>query len=447
PMLHRMVQHRDVAKQDLTPPPPEMTARATPRPRVVILGGGFGGLAAARALRKAPVDITLVDRENHHLFQPLLYQVALATLAPSDITAPIRWLLRKQRNTTVLMAEVREVDVDRRVVHVDDNANGIPYDFLVVALGTRHSYFGHAEWEPIAPGLKNVADALEIRRRFLLSFERAERSDDPVEREALQTIVVVGGGPTGVELAGIIPSIARGALCGDFRRIDTRRTRIVLVEAGPRLLPTFPDTLSERAQRDLADLGVEVRTGTMVTGVDASGVSLGEERIAARTVFWAAGNEASPVARSLSVPLDRAGRVRVLPDLSIPGRPEVFVVGDLAAVEQDGALVPGVAQGGIQGGRSAGHNILRTLRGEAHVPFRYRDRGNLATIGRYRAIADIGPMHVGGSLAWWFWLLLHILYLAGFRNRVSVLVQWAYAYFTYQRGVRLIVREAPGRRL
>lgn len=414
------------------------------RPRVVILGGGFAGLSAAKALGSADVDVTVVDRTNHHVFQPLLYQVATASLAPSDIAVPIRWVLRSRRNVRVIMEEVETIDPARRIVvctapGASDGRHELPYDYLIVATGARHSYFGHEEWESVAPGLKSLEDALVVRNRFLAAFERAERMDDPERRRVEQTIVVVGGGPTGVELAGIIPSIAHEALHRDFRRTDTRETRVLLVEGGPRLLAAFPERLAARAQRDLEELGVEVRLGTNVTAVEPGTVCIGEERIEAGTIFWAAGNEASPVAGSLGVPLDRAGRVLVEPDLSIPGHPEVFVVGDLAAVPQDGGtLVPAVAPAANQEGTHAARNVRRLLRGEPTRPFRYFNKGNLATIGRHRAIADFGKFRLTGWIAWWFWLFVHILYLVGFRNRVTVLIQWAYAYFTYQRGARLI---------
>jgi NADH dehydrogenase len=416
-----------------------MISHAPTRPRVVIVGGGFGGLSAARALSRADVDITLVDRTNHHIFQPLLYQVATATLAPSDITAPIRHLVRKQRNTGVLLAEVTGNDVARRVVALDREPWELPYDHLILAAGARHSYFGHDEWEAFAPGLKSMDDALEIRRRFLLAFERAEATDDPAERAALLTFVIIGGGPTGVELAGLIPEVARG-IRRDFRRLDTREARVVLLEGGTRLLAAFPESISERARRDIEAIGVEVRTGAVVTRVDEGGAHIGDEYLASRTVLWAAGNAGSAIARSLGVPLDRAGRVQVESDLSIPGHPEILVVGDLAAVTMaNGRLVPGVAPAANQMGRTAAINVMRAI---AHAPrrtFRYRDKGNLATIGRYRAVADFGRVRLTGVIAWWFWLFVHIMYLVGFRNRASVLVQWAYAYFTYQRGVRLIV--------
>jgi NADH:ubiquinone reductase (H+-translocating) len=410
-----------------------------PRPHVVIVGGGFAGLHAARRLGHAPVDVTVMDRTNHHLFQPLLYQVATATLTPSDIAVPIRWLLRKQARTRVLLGEVSEVDVARRVVRLDGGAREIAYDYLVVATGARHSYFGRDEWEMLAPGLKSLEDALEIRRRFLLSFELAEKSDDEAERRALQTFVIVGGGPTGVELAGILPSIAREAFHDDFRRIDTRDTRVLLLEGGPRVLAAFPPELSERARRDLEGLRVEVRLNSIVTRVEADAVFVGDERIPTRNVFWAAGNAASPLVRTLGAPTDRAGRALVGPDLSLPGHPEVFVVGDAAAVQQpDGSTVPGVAPAAMQMGRAAGDNIRRALAGEPREPFHYRNKGDLATIGRHKAVARFGRLRFGGTVAWFLWLFVHLLYLVGFRNRVSVLMSWAYSYLTYQRGVRLI---------
>ena len=408
------------------------------RPRVLIIGGGFGGIAAAQALKRAQVAVTLIDRTNHFIFQPLLYQVATAALAPSDITAPIRWILRRHRNAEVLMAEVREIDPQRRVVRIDDELREIPFDYLIVATGSRHAYFGHNEWEPYAPGLKAIEDASEIRRRFLLAFENAEKANDEKDREELLTFVVVGGGPTGVELAGAMPYIAKKALAPDFRRTDTRKTRVVLVEAGPRILPTFPEDLAARAARDLNDLGVEVRVGSQVTGVDAQGVSIGSEKIRARTVFWAAGNLASPLGKYMGMQLDRAGRIQVSPDLSVPGHPNIFVVGDLATLVQDGRLIPGVGPAAIQEGRAAARNILRELRREPRKPFRYFNKGDLATIGRSRAIADLGWIRFSGWFAWVFWLFVHIMYLVGFRNRIVVLFEWAYAYFTSQAGVRLI---------
>ena len=408
------------------------------RPRVVIIGGGFAGIAAAKALKRAPVDITLLDRTNHFIFQPLLYQVATGALAPSDITAPIRWILRRQRNTKVLMAEVRKIDPAARLVFIDDEMREISYDYLIVAPGARHAYFGHEEWEPYAPGLKAIEDASEIRRRFLLAFEEAEKSDDPIAREELLTFVIVGGGPTGVELSGALPFIAKRALAPDFRLIDTRRTRVILVEAGPRILPSFPENLAAHAAKDLADLGVELRIGSAVTKVDKNGVFIGKEQIRARTVFWAAGNKASPLGAFLGAPLDRAGRVRVNPDMSVAAHPEIFAVGDLAVVVQDGRMVPGVCPAANQEGAAAAKNILRDLRRQPRKSFHYFNKGDLATIGRSRAIADFGKLKFTGTLAWLLWLFVHIMYLVGFRNRLSVLLQWSYAYITYQRGVRLI---------
>ena len=415
------------------------TSRDTARPRVVIIGGGFGGLTAAKAFRGHDIDVTVIDQVNHHLFQPLLYQVATAGLAPSDITVPIRWVLRRNPRARVLLGEVRSIDTATRTVQLEVGTPPIPYDYLIVATGTRHAYFGHDDWEPMAPGLKSIEDALIVRQRFLLAFERAERSETEGEREALSTFAIVGGGPTGVELAGMMIEIARKAMPLDFRRVDTRRTRVILMEGGARLLPSFPEALAKRAQRDLERLGVEVRTNARVTRIDSSGVHIGDEFVAARTVFWAAGNKASPLGRSLGAPTDQVGRVLVNPDLSVPGHAELFVVGDLAVSRRaDGVEVPGVAQGAMQGGACAAQNILRLTRGEPTRPFRYRNRGDMATIGRNRAIADFGWATMAGFPAWFLWVFIHIMYLVGFRNRASVLVQWAYAWFTFQRGVRLI---------
>jgi NADH dehydrogenase len=416
---------------------------------VVIVGGGFGGLTAARALRRSDVDVMLIDRNNHHTFQPLLYQVATATLNPSDITAPIRHVLRSQRNATVVLAEVESIDVANRHLTVDEGEGRIrtvDYDYLILAAGARHSYFGHDQWEWNAPGLKTIDDALEIRRRFLLALERAELVDDEKEREQYLTIVVVGGGPTGVELAGLIPDVLRG-IRRDFRRSDPSRARIVLIEGGPRLLAAFPEEISERALSDLRELGVDVRLNSVVTRVEPTVACIGDNCIPTRTILWAAGNAASVLGTSLGAPLDRAGRVMVQPDLSVPGHPEIFVIGDMATLKDTrGVLVPWVAPAANQEGKRAADNIRRLVRGENTLPFRYFDKGNLATIGRYKAVADFGSFRVVGWLAWWFWLFVHIMYLVGFRNRISVLLQWAYSYFTYQRGVRLITHADTERR-
>jgi NADH dehydrogenase len=413
-----------------------------PAPRIVIIGGGFGGLAAAKALRGTAVDVTVIDRTNHHLFQPLLYQVATAGLAPSDITVPIRWILRNDRNIRVVLGEVVRIDPQTREVIVDDLAAPVAYDSLIVTSGSHHSYFGHDAWSANAPGLKSLEDALEIRRRFLMAFERAEQCTNPAETRALMTFVIVGGGPTGVELAGMMIEIVRKAMPKDFREIDTRTSRIILVEGGPRLLPAMPEKSSARARRDLERLGVEVRTGATVSDVNDRGARVGEEFVAAGNVFWAAGNQASPLGAMLGgeETIDRAGRVLVRDDLSVPGHPEIFVAGDLAAVKRaDGSLVPGVAPAAMQEGKVAAQNALRIINAETPRPFRYYNKGDLATIGRNRAVAVFGgQVEVSGYPAWLLWLFVHILYLVGFRNRVSVLIQWAYAYFTFQRGVRLI---------
>ena len=409
-------------------------------PHVVVIGGGFAGLSACRGLRNANCRVTLLDRRNHHVFQPLLYQVATATLSPGDIAAPIRWILRHARNVRVLLADATRIDVAARQVHLTDG-DPIAYDYLVVGSGASHTYFGHPEWETYAQGLKSLEDALEVRTRVLLAFERAERETDPARQRELLTFVLVGGGPTGVELAGTLAEIARQTLRDEFRSIDTSAARIVLVEAGPTILATFPETLRDAARTALRQLRVEVREGAMVTGIDAHGVWLGAERLEAGTVLWAAGVAASPLVRTLGVPLDRAGRVLVEPDLSIPGHPEVFVVGDAAAfVHQTGEPLPGVAQVAMQGAAQAARNILSALAGRPSAPFVYRDLGNMAIIGRGSAIADLGRLHVSGLIAWLMWLFLHIFKLIGFRNRISVMLQWAFAYVTFQRSVRLITR-------
>ena len=412
----------------------------TPRPKVVIVGGGFGGIEAAKALQRAPVDITLVDRSNHFVFQPLLYQVATGALAPSDIAVPIRWVLRYIRNTTVLAANVDGIDTGMRIVRLS-NGTSLPYDYLVLAAGSRHAYFGHNEWEPLAPGLKTIEDAVEVRNRFLSAFERAECCTDEAARAAELTIVIVGGGPTGVELAGIMVSIARKALRRDFRRIDPAKARIILLEGGPRLVPAFKEHLSARALRDLLSLGVEVRLNTAVTAIGEGFVQVGDDRIETRTVFWAAGNRGSPLSTTFPACVDRASHLQVNADLSIPDHREIFVVGDQAAVaESSGRPVPRVAQGAMQMGRRAAKNIIADLNGRARTAFHYQTHGELAVIGRYRALAEFPWFTFSGLLAWLLWLFVHILYLAGFRNRLSVLVQWGYAFVTYQRGVRLILR-------
>jgi NADH:quinone reductase (non-electrogenic) len=418
--------------------------------RVVIVGAGFGGLLAARTLARYPVQITLIDRQNFHTFQPLLYQVATAGLSPGEIAAPIRWILRSYRNIEVLMADVRDFDLARRVVKLE--AGEVGYDYLIVAAGASHAYFGHDEWEPFAPGLKTIEDALEIRRRVLLAFELAERQaishkhDKDVEQIQLN-FVVVGGGPTGVELAGTLAEISRQVLANEFRTIDPKRTRIVLLEGGPRVLPAYPEDLSRSAEEQLRRLGVEVHTSALVTQVVPGAVQMGENRLPAAVTLWAAGVAASPLGTKLGAPLDRAGRVLVNPDLSIPGHPEVFVVGDLAALKDEGGKwLPGVAPVAMQEGKATAHNIGNELRGEPRKSFHYLNKGNLATIGRAAAVADFGKIHISGFLAWLSWLFIHIFFLIGFRNRLIVLIQWAWSYLTYERGARLITGDThlPG---
>lgn len=406
-------------------------------PHVVIVGGGFGGLYAARALRTARMRLTLIDRRNHHLFQPLLYQVATAALSPGDIAYPIRAILRHQRNTRVLLGEVVSVDAESRQVCLKDGS--ISYDYLILATGASHAYFGHEDWEPWAPGLKSLEDALEIRRRILLAFEKAERETDEAKRQALLTFVIVGGGPTGVELAGAIAEISRQVLVSDFRAIDPREAQVLLVEAGPRILAAFPEELSAAAESSLLKLGVGIHKNRAVSSIEPGLVRLGSEALRAETVLWAAGVQASPLARSLGVDLDRVGRVLVEQDLSIPGYPEVFVIGDLAAfIHQTGKPLPGVCPVAIQQGRHAARNIQRAIRGEPPQPFHYWDKGNLATIGRAHAVADFGHLRISGVLAWLAWLFVHVFFLIGFRNRFIVIFEWAWAYFTFQRGARLI---------
>ncbi len=405
---------------------------------VVIVGGGFAGLYAAKGLAHARVRITLIDRQNHHLFQPMLYQVATAGLAASDIASPIRSILSHQRNVEVLLGDVATIDTERRQVALTDRST-ISYDYLILATGARHSYFGHDEWEPLAPGLKSLEDAEEIRRRVLLSFERAERESDPVRRHAHLTFIIVGGGPTGVEVAGALAEIRRYALRKDFRHIDPREATVMLLEGGPRLLPSYPAQLSERAKHELRRLGVEVRVETMVTDIRPGYVVAGGWTIPTQNVVWAAGNAASPLTRTLGVPLDRAGRVIVEPDSTIPGHPEVFVLGDAAAFRDDRlGILPGVCPVAIQMGQYAARVIIGDLNNRPRRPFSYWDRGQLAVIGRGHAVADIWRFRFGGLLAWLIWIFVHIFFLIGFRNRVVVLLEWAWAYATYQRGARLI---------
>ena len=404
---------------------------------MVIVGGGFGGLNAARALAGAEVDVTLLDRHNYHLFQPLLYQVATAALNPSDIAVPIRAIVRKQRNVSVLLGEATAVDVEKKLVILADGE--LAYDYLVLATGATHSYFGHAEWERDAPGLKTIDDALEIRRRVLVAFEAAERETDPIKQQAWLTFVVIGAGPTGVELAGALSEIARQTMLRDFRRINPSSARVILVEGKDRVLPVYPPDLSDSAMRQLHHLGVEVLVNAQVTEISDRAVTIGSNVIRAHTVLWGAGVQASPLAKSLGVPLDRAGRVIVEPSLTVPGHPDVFVLGDLAAVVQaDGSFVPGVAPAAIQEGQHTALNIERAVGGQPLRPFRYRDKGSLATIGRASGVADFGRLHLSGFIAWFAWLAIHIFFLIGFRNRFLVMTQWAWAYVTYQRGARLI---------
>jgi NADH dehydrogenase len=409
---------------------------------VVILGGGFAGLYTARGLKD-------VDRHNYHLFQPLLYQVATAGLNPSDIAAPIRGILRKQKNVSVVLGEAVSVDVQQKRVELADGAT-LAYDQLVIATGATHSYFAHPEWESVAPGLKTIDDALEIRRRVLLAFEAAERETEPALQQSWLTFVIIGAGPTGAELAGALSEIARETMVRDFRRIRPESARVILLEGKDRVLPTYPPDLSEKARRQLAGLGVEVVTGALVTNVSDAEVTIGEQVIPTRTVLWAAGVQASPLARSLGVPLDRAGRVIVESDLTIPGHKDVFVLGDLAAVRQyDGSFVPGVAPAAIQEGQHTALNLERAAEGQPLRAFKYNDKGSLATIGRAAAVADFGRLKLSGFLAWFAWLAIHIFFLIGFRNRLLVITQWAWAYVTYQRGARLITgdrkKKNPGK--
>jgi NADH dehydrogenase len=410
------------------------------QPRIVVIGGGFGGLRAAESLARLPVQITLVDRRNHHTFQPLLYQVATAGLSPAEIAAPIREILARHTNIEVLLAEVYGFDLARRVV----KAHGfdLPYDFLVVAAGATHAYFGHDDWETWAPGLKTIEDAIEIRRRVLMTFEMAERQAATQGHHSPVSFVVVGGGPTGVELAGTLAEITRGALADDFRNINPKITRIVLLEAGPSVLPSYPPDLRESAKRQLEHLGVEVRVNSAVTEVRSDEVCIGKQAFHSSLTLWAAGVSASPLGRALGVPTDKNGRVLVETDLSIPGHPEVFVIGDLASLTQsEGTQLPGVAPVAMQQGRWVARQIAADLAGNARKPFHYLDKGSLATIGRAAAVADFGKLHISGFFAWLAWLFIHIFFLIGFRNRLIVMIQWAWSYFTYDRAARLITGE------
>lgn len=405
---------------------------------VVVIGGGFAGLNAVKVLARDPaVQITLVDRRNHHLFQPLLYQVATAGLSPADIAVPIRSIFKGNRNVAVHLAPVTEVHVAEKWIASGDVR--LRFDYLVVACGARHSYFGHPEWEEYAPGLKTLEQAIELRRRLLRAFEAAENEPDPAAMQAALTFLVVGAGPTGVELAGAIADISRTVLLQDFRRIDPKSARIILVEAGPRILAAFPEALAARASRDLTQLGVEVRTGAAVTAIDAAGVEVGGERLGARMVLWAAGVQGAPLARTLGVTLDRSGRLPVSPDLSLPGAPDIFAAGDIVHLAlPDGSLLPGLAPAAIQSGRAAARNILASIHGRPRVAFAYRDKGVMATIGKRKAVARTGRVSLTGYIAWLAWLFVHLLYLIGFKNRVSVLFQWIWSYLFSKRGARLI---------
>ena len=407
------------------------------RPSIVIVGGGFAGLDAAKALRRADADVTIIDRHNHHVFQPLLYQVATAALSPGDIASPIRWILRRQANVRVLLATVTSIDPVRQTVALDDGTR-VGFDYLVLAAGAGHSYFGHDEWSQHAPGLKTLDDALALRRRMLLAFEEAEREQDPDRRRHLLTFVLIGGGPTGVELAGALAEIARHTLREEYDTIDPESARIILIEAGPTILPSFPESLRASARRALRKLGIEVWEQARVTGISAESLVVGHEQLHAHTIIWAAGVAGSPLGESLGVARDRAGRVIVRDDLSVPGSPRIFVAGDLAGFTQGDRQLPGVAQVAKQQGRHAAQNVMRLLAGQETVAFRYRDPGNMATIGRAHAIADFGWARVSGLLGWVLWLFVHIMFLVGFRNRLSVLLQWGASYLTYQRSVRLI---------
>ena len=409
------------------------------KPHVIIVGAGFGGLEAAKKLACKDVRVTVIDRTNYHLFQPLLYQVATAALSPADIAAPVRAILSKCRNVEVILAEVESVDVETKKVKTVDLE--IDYDYLIIATGARHSYFGHNEWEKLAPGLKSLEDAIELRRRILLAFEYAEKTPDEAARRAAMNFVIIGGGPTGVEMAGAIAEISRYTMARDFRHINPSEARVILIEGEPRLLAAYPPDLSESARKQLADLGVEVRTSTRATNLTDAGVQIGDEFIPCRVKIWAAGNNASFVGKTLGVPSDRAGRVIVNDDLTIPGRPEVQVIGDLANFpHQTGQPLPGISPVAMQQGRHAARNVLAMIKGRKPQRFRYWDKGTMATIGRNKAVADLKFVHLSGRPAWLAWLFVHIVFLVGFRNRLLVLVQWAWAYLTFDKGARLITR-------
>lgn len=422
-----------------------MSTDSASEPRVVIIGAGFGGLAAAKALAGKRVQVTLLDRENHHLFQPLLYQVATAGLSPANIAQPVRSILRNKKNVEVLMAEVTGIDVTAKVVKA--GGRDLPFDYLVVATGARHSYFGHPEWEEFAPGLKSLDDALDIRRRLLLAFERAEATADPVERERQLTFVIVGAGPTGVEMAGAISEIARETMLSDFRNIDPKEAQVILLDAADRVLPVFDPKLSKSAESQLRNLKVTVRLGVAVKGVDANGVTTANGVIHARTVIWAAGNSASPLMKQLPGELDRAGRIQVTPELHIPAHPNVFVIGDTAHCPgKDGNPLPGVSPVAMQQGKKVAKNILAAIAGKAMQPFSYWDRGSMATIGRNRAVADVHFLKFDGLPAWLVWVFVHLVFLMSFRNRVSVFLIWMWSYFTRDQGARLITGKRTAER-
>ena len=418
------------------------SASETRRPRLIVVGGGFAGLWATRALAKAAIDIILIDRCNHHLFQPLLYQVATAGLSAPAIAAPLRHILRRQRNVTVLMAEVSAIDTAKRKLNCVDGST-FDFDYLLVASGATHAYFGHPQWELFAPGLKTLDDAMAIRGRLLGAFERAECCTDADERRAWLTIAIIGAGPTGVELAGTVAEIARHTLRSEFRNSDPTQARVLLIEAGPRVLPAFDESMSEKARRQLEKLGVEVRLGSPVSAIDADGLVAGHESLAAKTVLWAAGVAASPLGRLLGAPCDRSGRVQVESDLSLPGHPEIFVAGDLASVQGSNGPVPGTAPAAKQMGAHVAATIRARLQSEPGRAFQYRDFGLLATIGRMAAVIQVGKLRLSGLPAWWFWLAAHVYFLIGFRNRLVVLIDWAWAYWTHERYARIIFRQRP----